>query len=135
MPVLRREVLAAIEGANRGAYQVGASLAKELRGYAKRAGRLDGCDEWLRQVRADNKRRRALQEEFTRAGLPARAGHRIPVAGSSAGRADSRNRRASSLVHDLRLRARGLDPTALSTPRAHAPDILSARPVPALWVG
>jgi hypothetical protein len=71
MPVLRREVLAAIEGANRGAYQVGAGLAKELRGYAKRAGRLDGCDEWIRQVRVDNKRRHALQDEFTRAGLPA----------------------------------------------------------------
>jgi hypothetical protein len=54
----------------RPAYQAATQLAKELRGYAHRAGRLDGFDEWIRQVRADNARRRALQDEFTSAGLP-----------------------------------------------------------------
>ena len=70
MPVLRREVLAAIEGGKRPAYHAAAVLAKELRGYAKRAGRLDGFEEWIRQVRTDNARRRALQDEFNNAGLP-----------------------------------------------------------------
>jgi Family of unknown function (DUF6880) len=70
MPILRREVLTAIEGGKRPAYQAAAQLAKELRGYAQRAGQQDGFDEWIRQVRVDNARRRALQDEFTTAGLP-----------------------------------------------------------------
>jgi hypothetical protein len=70
MPVLRREVLAAIAGGKRPAYHAAAVLAKELRGYAKRAGRLDGFEEWIRQVRTDNARRPALQDEFNNAGLP-----------------------------------------------------------------
>jgi hypothetical protein len=70
MPILRREVLTAIDGGKRPAYHTAAKLAKELRGYATRAGRLDEFDEWIRQVRAANARRRALQEEFNNAGLP-----------------------------------------------------------------
>ncbi len=45
-------------------------LAKELRGHAQRAGQQDGFDQWIRQLRTDNARRRALQDEFTIAGLP-----------------------------------------------------------------
>jgi hypothetical protein len=70
MPILRREVLTAIDGGKRPAYQTAAQLAKELRGYAQRAGRMDGFNEWIRQVRTDNARRRALQDELTIAGLP-----------------------------------------------------------------
>jgi hypothetical protein len=39
MPILEREVLRTIEGAKRPAYQAAAKLAKELAGYADRAGR------------------------------------------------------------------------------------------------
>jgi hypothetical protein len=70
MPILRREVLTAIEGGKRPAYQTAAQLAKEMRGYAQRAGQQDGFNEWIRQVRTDNARRRALQDEFTIAGFP-----------------------------------------------------------------
>ncbi|MDQ7903538.1 hypothetical protein RB614_03295 [Phytohabitans sp. ZYX-F-186] len=70
MPILRREVLTAIDGGKRPAYHQAAKLAKELRGYATRAGRPDEADEWIRQVRAANARRRALQDEFNNAGLP-----------------------------------------------------------------
>lgn len=70
MPILRREVLTAIDGGKRPAYHHAAKLAKELRGYATRAGRADEFDEWIRQVRATNARRRALQDEFNNAGLP-----------------------------------------------------------------
>jgi hypothetical protein len=70
MPILRREVLTAIDGGKRPAYHAAALLAKELRGYATRAGRVDEFDEWIRQVRATNARRRALQDEFNSARLP-----------------------------------------------------------------
>jgi hypothetical protein len=47
-----------------------AKLAKELRGYAERAGESAEFAAWMRTVCTDNIRRRALQNEFDRAHLP-----------------------------------------------------------------
>jgi hypothetical protein len=54
IPVLEQEILRAIEGANRSAYHAAAKLAKELRGYAERAGESAEFAAWMRTVRADN---------------------------------------------------------------------------------
>ena len=70
IPVLEQETLRAIEGANRSAYRAAAKLAKELRGYAERAGKSAEFAAWIRTVRTDNTRRRALQNEFDLAHLP-----------------------------------------------------------------
>ena len=70
IPVLEQETLRAIEGANRSAYHAAAKLAKELRGYAERAGKSAEFAAWVRTVRTDNSRRRALQNEFDLAHLP-----------------------------------------------------------------
>jgi hypothetical protein len=70
IPVLEREILHAIEGAKRSAYRAAAELAKELRGYAERAGQTVEFAAWVRKVRTDNIRRRALQNEFDLARLP-----------------------------------------------------------------
>jgi hypothetical protein len=70
IPVLEQEILHVIEGAKRSAYHVAAELAKELRGYADRAGRSAEFGAWIRTVRTDNARRRALQDEFDLALLP-----------------------------------------------------------------
>ena len=47
-----------------------AELAKELRGYAERADQTAEFAAWVRKVRTDNARRRALQNEFDLARLP-----------------------------------------------------------------
>ena len=70
IPILQQEILSAIEGAKRSAYHVAAKLAKELHGYAERAGRSDEFSAWIRMVRTDNTRRSALQNEFDMARLP-----------------------------------------------------------------
>ena len=54
-----------IEGAKRSAYRAAAELAKELRGYAERADQTVEFAAWVRKVRTDNTRRRALQNELT----------------------------------------------------------------------
>jgi hypothetical protein len=64
IPVLEREILHTIEGAKRSAYRAAAELAKELRGYAERADLSDEFAAWIRKVRTDNTRRRALQNEL-----------------------------------------------------------------------
>ncbi|HUY47414.1 MAG TPA: hypothetical protein VMV92_17070 [Streptosporangiaceae bacterium] len=70
IPVLEQEILHTIEGAKRSAYRAAAELAKELRGYAERADRSAEFAAWIRKVRTDNTRRRALQNEFDLARLP-----------------------------------------------------------------
>jgi hypothetical protein len=70
LPFLEREITHAIEGAKRSAYRAAAELAKELRGYAERAGQTVEFAAWVGKVRADNTRRRALQNEFDLARLP-----------------------------------------------------------------
>lgn len=70
IPVLEQETLRAIEGAKRSAYHAAAGLAKELRGYAERADRAAEFAAWIRKVRTDNTRRRALQDEFDLVHLP-----------------------------------------------------------------
>ena len=70
IPVLEQEILHTIEGAKRSAYRAAAELAKELRGYADRADRSAEFAAWIRKVRSDNTRRRALQNEFDLARLP-----------------------------------------------------------------
>ena len=70
IPILEQEILSAIEGAKRSAYRAAAELAKELRGYAERAGQSAEFTAWIRTVRTDNTRRRALQNEFDLARLP-----------------------------------------------------------------
>jgi len=70
IPVLEQETLRAIEGAKRSAYHAAAELAKELRGYAERADRSAEFTAWIRTIRTDNARRRALQNEFDLAHLP-----------------------------------------------------------------
>jgi hypothetical protein len=70
IPVLEQEILYTIEGAKRSAYRAAAELAKELRGYAERADQTVEFAAWVRKVRTDNTRRRALQNEFDLALLP-----------------------------------------------------------------
>lgn len=70
IPILQREILAAVDGAQRAHYRTAAGLAGELRRYADRAEQGLELDEWIRSVRMDNRRRRALQDEFDQAGLP-----------------------------------------------------------------
>jgi uncharacterized Zn finger protein len=70
IPVLHQEILNAIGGAKRSAYHAAAELAKELRGYAERADQSAEFAAWIRKVRTDNTRRRALQDEFNLARLP-----------------------------------------------------------------
>lgn len=70
IPVLQREILAAVGRVQRAGYREGAELAKELRGYAERAGKSEEFTTWILTVRKNNVRRPALQDEFNRAGLP-----------------------------------------------------------------
>ena len=70
IPVLQEEILYTVEGGKRSAYQCAAKLATELRGYAERAHRADEFATWIRRIRTDNARRRALQDEFDVARLP-----------------------------------------------------------------
>jgi hypothetical protein len=70
IPILQREVLFSIAGGKRKAYQAGAKLARELRGYAERAGRSADFAVWIRKIRTENARRSALQDEFNMARLP-----------------------------------------------------------------
>jgi hypothetical protein len=70
IPVVQREILSTIDGAKRPAYHAAAELAKELRGYAERADQTVEFAAWVRKVRTDNTRRRALQNEFDLARLP-----------------------------------------------------------------
>jgi hypothetical protein len=70
IPVLQREILAAVGRVERAGYREGAELGKELRGYAERAGKSEEFTTWILAVRKDNVRRPALQDEFSRAGLP-----------------------------------------------------------------
>ena len=60
----------AIDGANRSAYRAAAKLVKELRGYGERADKSVEFAAWVRKVRTDNSRRRALKNEFDLAHLP-----------------------------------------------------------------
>ena len=60
----------AIGGAKRSAYRAAAELAKELRGYAERTDQTAEFAAWVRKVRTDITRRRALQSEFDLARLP-----------------------------------------------------------------
>ena len=69
-PSLSRRSCDAIEGVKRSAYRAAAELAKELRGYAERADQTVEFAAWVRKVRTDNTRRRALQNEFDLARLP-----------------------------------------------------------------
>jgi uncharacterized Zn finger protein len=70
IPVLQREVRWTLNGANRAAYKAAAQLAAELESYAERAGSSQDFAAWIRQVRGENLRRPALQDEFDRAKLP-----------------------------------------------------------------
>jgi hypothetical protein len=72
LPVLQHEVLDTIDGANRNAYPHAARLAVALGAHAAAADESAAIDTWISQVRTNNKRRRALQEEFTTARLPER---------------------------------------------------------------
>lgn len=70
VPILQTEILRTIQGAERPAYLAAAALAQELRRYARACGRSDEFDDWIRHLRATNPHKRAMQEEFDRAGLP-----------------------------------------------------------------
>lgn len=70
LPVLVREAESVLEAGQRPAYQQGAALLCEARVLAERTGGLADFEDHVRQVRERNRRRPALQDEFTRAGLP-----------------------------------------------------------------
>ena len=70
LPVLVREAERVLEVGQRPAYQQGAALLCEARVLAERTGGLADFEDHVRQVRERNRRRPALQDEFTRAGLP-----------------------------------------------------------------
>ena len=68
--MLVREAESVLEAGQRPAYQQGAALLCEARVLAERTGGLADFEDHVRQVRERNRRRPALQDEFTRAGLP-----------------------------------------------------------------
>ena len=68
-----------IEGAKRSAYRAAAELAKELRGYAERADQTVEFAAWVRKVRTDNTRRRALQNGRVPAPAPPARGRSFPM--------------------------------------------------------
>ncbi|MFC7465547.1 hypothetical protein [Brachybacterium sp. GCM10030252] len=70
LPVLLREAERSLEGGTRPAYRHAAALLREARRLAQRTDGLEEFDHHVRQVRERNRRRPALQDEFTRAGLP-----------------------------------------------------------------
>lgn len=70
LPILLREADRSLEGGSRSAYRHAAALLREARGLAERVDGLKEFDQHVRQVRERNRRRPALQEEFTWAGLP-----------------------------------------------------------------
>ncbi|MDN5685360.1 MAG: SWIM zinc finger family protein [Brachybacterium sp.] len=70
LPILLQEADRSIEGAQRTAYHQAASLLTEARSLAERSGVLKEFDRHVRDVRERNRRRPALQDEFTRASLP-----------------------------------------------------------------
>ncbi|MGO1285216.1 MAG: SWIM zinc finger family protein [Brachybacterium sp.] len=69
LPVLLREADRSLEGGNRSAYRHAATLLGEARRLAARTDGLEEFDQHVRQVRERNRRRPALQDEFTRARL------------------------------------------------------------------
>lgn len=69
LPVLLREADRSLEGGNRSAYRHAATLLREARRLAERSDGLEEFDQHVRQMRERNRRRPALQDEFTRAGL------------------------------------------------------------------
>ncbi|MGP5132134.1 SWIM zinc finger family protein [Brachybacterium tyrofermentans] len=70
LPLLMREAERAVDGAQRSAYRCAAELLHEARDVARRASGLEHFDRHVREMRERNRRRPALQDEFTRAGLP-----------------------------------------------------------------
>lgn len=70
LPILLQEADRSIEGAQRSAYHHAASLLTEARSLAERSDGLEEFDRHVREVRERNRRRPALQDEFTRARLP-----------------------------------------------------------------
>ena len=70
LPVLVREAERSLEGGNRSAYRQAATLLLEARRLAERSDGLEEFDDHVRRLRERNRRRPALQDEFTRARLP-----------------------------------------------------------------
>lgn len=70
LPILLQEADRSIEGAQRSAYHDAASLLTEARSLAERSDALEEFTRRVREVRERNRRRPALQDEFTRARLP-----------------------------------------------------------------
>lgn len=67
--VLLREAERILEGGNRRAYRFAASVLREARALAERLEDRESFDQQVRRLREANRRRPALQDEFTRAGL------------------------------------------------------------------
>src|SRR5699024_466043 len=70
LPIFLREADRSVAGAQRSAYRHAASLLVEARALAERSGGREEFALHVRQVRERNRRRSALQDEFTRARLP-----------------------------------------------------------------
>jgi uncharacterized Zn finger protein len=70
LPIMLREAEQILQEGKRPAYQQGAALLREARSLAERTDGLPEFDEQIRALRERNRRRPALQEELTRAGLP-----------------------------------------------------------------
>lgn len=70
VPILLREGEQILEEGKRPAYQQGAALLSEARALAVRGEGLTEFDGRIRRLREQNRHRPALQDEFTRAGLP-----------------------------------------------------------------
>lgn len=70
VPVLLRQTERILEGGDRRAYRHAAGVLRETRRRAERAGGLDEVDQHIHRPRERNRRRPALQDEFTKAGLP-----------------------------------------------------------------
>ncbi|MDN5895269.1 MAG: hypothetical protein L0H93_14750 [Nocardioides sp.] len=70
LPILLREADRSLEGGDRTAYRHVAGILREARRLAERIEGLEEFDRHVRQLRERNRRRPALQDEFTRAKLP-----------------------------------------------------------------
>lgn len=70
LPIFLQEADRSIEGAQRPAYRHAAALLAEARPLAERTDGVEAFTSHVRRVRERNKRRPALQDEFTRARLP-----------------------------------------------------------------
>ena len=70
MPIFLREADRSIEGVQRPAYRQAAALLSEARPLAEQTEGAGAFADHVRHVRERNKRRPALQDEFTRARLP-----------------------------------------------------------------